>query len=230
MITIALYSIAVLDVGMFLSVLFMHAVHKTSLFLGAYVVQSLLVACYFVLAAREGHDPLLWAVVGVTVLVKAVVVPWLYLRATRRLDARFVSDTYLDTPWTIAVLVVIAVLAVSVVRTSVPDILFSTTSSTLGYAPLHLAGILTALFLAVNRKGALSQAIALLALENWVVFVASRAGLHQTLALELAIMLEAVVLVFTTIFFMTMVHQRFGSLDISKLTHLSERDGSETHL
>lgn len=227
---IALSIVALLDVGMFLLMFFMHTVHKTSLFLGAYVAQSLLVASFFLLAALDASDPLLWIVAGMTVAVKAVLVPMLYLRVTRRLDARFVSDTYLDTPWTLAVLVAIAVLAISVVRVSAPGALFMTPSSVLGYAPLHLAGILAALFLAINRKGALSQAVALLALENWVVFVASRAGLHQTLALELAIMLETLVLVFTTTFFMTLVHQRLGGLDISKMTHLSEREGSPTHL
>ncbi len=219
-----------LDAGMFLLMVLMHATRKTSLLITLYVLQSLLVACFFVIAAIEESSPFLFVVAGVTILTKALLVPVLYRRVMRRLGARFASDTYLDTPWTLVVLAGIAVLSFSVVRMTMPGALFSTVSPVLAYAPLHLAGILATLFLAVNRKEAFSQVIALLALENWVVFVAALAGFHQTLALELAVTLETIVLVLISVFFMTMVHERFGSLDISKMTHLSERDEPETHI
>lgn len=219
-----------LDAGMFLLMVLMHATRKTSLLISLYVIQSVLVACFFVVAAVAESSPFLYVVALVTVLTKAVLVPILYRRVMHRLGARFASDTYLDTPWTLAVLAGIAVLSFSVVRMSTSDALFSTVSPVLLYAPLHLAGILATLFFAVNRKEAFSQVIALLALENWVVYVAALAGFHQTLALELAVTFETIVLVLISVFFMTMVHQRFGSLDISKMTHLSERDESDAHL
>lgn len=213
-----------LDAGMFLLMVLMHATRKTALLLALYVAQSLLVACFFIVAAVEESSSFLCIVAGVTVVTKALLVPILYRRVMRRLGAHFTSGTYLDTPWTLVVLFAIAVLSFSVVHMSAPNTLFATVSPVLAYAPLHLAGILATLFLAVNRKEAFSQVIALLALENWVVFVAALAGFHQTLALELAVTLETIVLVLISVFFMTMVHERFGSLDISKMTHLSERD------
>lgn len=217
-----------LDAAMFLVMVLMHATRKTSLLITLYVVQSLLVACFFVAAGIEESSSFLFIVAGVTVLTKAILVPVLYSRVMRRLGAHFASATYLDTPWTLVVLFAIAVLSYSVVHISAPGIPFAGTSPVLAYAPLHLAGILATLFLAVNRKEAFSQVVALLALENWVVFVAALAGFHQTLALELAVTLETVVLVVISAVFMTMVHEKFGSLDISKMTHLSERD-DESH-
>lgn len=214
-----------LDAGMFFLTVTMHATRKTSLLLTLYVIQSILVASFFVVTAVEQSSPFLYVVAGVTVLSKVLLVPILYQRLIHRLGTRFASGTYLGTPATFVVLFAIAVLSFSVVHTSSPiGAVFASTSTALGYAPLHLAGILATLFLAMNRKEAFSQVIALLALENWVVYVATLAGFHQTLALELAITLETVVLAFISVFFLTLVHERFGSLDISKLTHLSERD------
>ncbi|MBP9760008.1 MAG: hypothetical protein KBD24_01425 [Candidatus Pacebacteria bacterium] len=228
MLPLVLFVGGILDVGMFLLMVCMHATRKTTLLLTLYIVQSVLVASFFVVTAVEQGSAYLYVVAGVTLFTKAVLVPILYRRVMRRMGARFSSDTYLDTPWTLVVLCAIAVLSFSVFAGSISDVRFATVSPILAYAPLHLAGILATLFLAVNRKEAFSQIIALLALENWIVFVASLAGFHQTLAIELAVTLEMIVLVVISALFIAMVHDRFGSLDISKLTHLSERDEPHT--
>lgn len=213
----------VLDGAMFLLTVFMHTTRKTAILLTLYTVQSFLVACFFALTALGQGTTYLYLVAGMTLLIKVILVPLFFFRLMRRMGTRFASDSYLDTPWTLVVLCVLALFSFSILhlQSGTP---FTATSPILAYAPLHLAGILATLFLAVNRKGAFSQIIALLALENWVVFVGSLAGFHQPLAVELAVTLEIVVLVVISATFMAMVFDKFGSLDISKMTHLSERE------
>lgn len=210
--------------GMFLITVSMHATRKTSFLLALYVAQSVLVAGLFLVSAVTFGGTYLYVIAIVTLLTKAVLIPILFSRLLRRVFAKGASDTYLNTPVTLSVLVLIALFSFSAMHLSIPHAQFSTIQTALGFAPLHLAGILAALFLAVNRKEAFSQIIALLALENWVVFVATLAGFHQTLAVELAVTLEIVALIVIAITFMAMVFERFGSLDISRMTHLSERD------
>jgi hydrogenase-4 component E len=164
----------VLDMGMFLLTVLMHASRKTALLLTFYVAQSILVVSFFALKAFELGAPYLYMVALLTAVVKMVLVPVLFFRLIRRFGARFASDTYLSTPVTFAVLFILALFSLSALHASLPGTQFTTVSPVLAYAPLHLAGILSALFLAVNRKEALSQIIALLALENWIVFVATQ--------------------------------------------------------
>jgi hydrogenase-4 component E len=211
------------DIGMFLLTVFMHTTRKTAQLLTLYMIQSFLVASFFAVTAISQGGSYLLIVAALTFLIKVIAVPLLFSRLMRRLGARFSSDTYLNTSWTLAVLFALSLFSFSALHT-LPGAQFGEVSPILAYAPLHLAGILAALFLAVNRKEAFSQIIALLALENWVVFVAALAGFHQTLAVELAVTLEIIVLIVIAATFMVMVFERFGSLDVSKMTHLSERD------
>ncbi len=214
----------ILDVGMFLLTVSMHAARKTATLLGLYILQSLLVTLFFVASAYEQEVSYLYVVAGITFLIKVVLIPVLYTRLLRRLQMSFASDTYLTTPWTFVGIFGIAVLSFAALHATLPAMHFGTLSPVVEYAPLHLAGILSALFLVVNRKAAFSQIIALLALENWIVFVASLAGFHQPLAVEVAVTLEIVVLTIIASTFILTVFERFGTIDISKMTHLTEVD------
>ncbi len=214
----------VIDIALFVVAVLMHAVKKTSLLLALYFFQSLIVCWLFVSLAFGTGNSSLYLVAAVTFCIKVLLVPYLLVRTLRQLKTPFASDTYLDTPLTFVVVVCIAFFALALFDKVQPGVSFTALIPAAQLVPLHLAGILTTLFLAVNRREAFSQIIALLALENWIVLVAAHMGFHQELAIELTILFEVVLFALVAATFMAMVYRHLGSIDVSALTHLTDRD------
>ena len=87
---------------------------------------------------------------------------------------------------------------------------------------LAVAMMLISVFLIINRKGALSQMIGVLSLENGIVSFACLAGLEQTPGLQLGIIFDILVWVIIATVFASMVYKQYGSLDVTAMTHLKE--------
>ena len=87
---------------------------------------------------------------------------------------------------------------------------------------IALASLLISLFLIVNRKGALSQIIGVLSLENSIVAFVFFAGLEQSPTLQLGMMFDITVWIVIATVFISMINKHFGSINVTEMNYLKE--------
>ncbi len=87
---------------------------------------------------------------------------------------------------------------------------------------LNVATIMISLFLSINRKGALSQMLGILSLENGIVSFALSAGLEQNPGLQLGITFNILIWIIIATVFISMMFRQFGSLDVTTMKKLTE--------
>ncbi|MEJ2668349.1 MAG: hypothetical protein P8Z81_14855 [Deinococcales bacterium] len=156
--------------------------------LWAYVWQSTILAAYTaVVAVLSGHTDLFWAA-GVTLFVRAFLVPAILLRVARALPGRREEALIMSTASSLLIGVILVVLAALVVAGL----------ATAAEYPALLAGLsvtLCGLFLTASRPEAFPQLLGLLQIENGLFLVT--VGLTPGLPLinELVVLFDLVVLV-----------------------------------
>jgi hydrogenase-4 membrane subunit HyfE len=212
---------AVVDIGFFLVTIFMHTTKKNGALVTLYLLQSFLLAIFLFYSAIKGGDKFLLYAALVTFAIKVVLTPAFFYRFIEKNKLFFASSTYLSTSVTLSVIFGLSIFSYSAVFQA-PS--FNAVSPAIGYAPLHLAGLLIAFFVTVNRKGAFAQIIGILTLENWVVYIAALTGFRQTFGLDLAVTFEIVVWLAIAITFILLLKRHFGTLDVVGLAHLKERE------
>ncbi|MEK7549488.1 MAG: hypothetical protein AAB519_00675 [Patescibacteria group bacterium] len=207
-----------LDLIAFIAVIGMHLVKSNTNIIRLYFLQSLSVGVLlFSVGLVEGEHSLLW--IGVlTLVIKSIVAPIFFARLLRRFSAQQSANNYLSVPLTLFVLLLLVLFSYS--NTFLP--LGVLAPEALGSISLGLASVFMAIFLLINRRGAFSQMIGILALENAIVLLASFIGLEQPIALEVGIIFDIVIWIVIATAFISMMYRQFKSLDVSRLTHLRE--------
>lgn len=207
-----------LEVILFASVIFMHLSKKSSSVIALYVLQSLIIAMLLFGSSFQEASWSLFLVALVVFTVKVVVSPYFFHKLIRENQLKFTASTYLNGPMTLVTLALLT--GVTYSRFFKPlTILSRQNENTL---LLAVAMMLISVFLIINRKGALSQMIGVLSLENGIVSFACLAGLEQTPGLQLGIIFDILVWVIIATVFASMVYQQYGSLDVTAMTHLKE--------
>lgn len=207
-----------LEVILFASVIFMHLSKKSSSVISLYVLQSLVIAILLFGSAFQEASWSLFLVALVVFVVKVVVSPYFFHRLVSENQLKFTASTYLNGPMTLVILALLT--GVTYSRFFKPlTILSADHQNTL---LLAVAMMLISIFLIINRKGALSQMIGVLSLENGIVSFAFLAGLEQTPGLQLGIIFDILVWIIIATLFATMVYKQYGSLDVTAMTHLKE--------
>lgn len=207
-----------LEVLIFLSVIFLQIVNGNKGIVILYIVQSLSVSIMLIILSFQENSSGLFMSALVIMGVKVVIAPIFFLRLISKQRLNFSTTSYLSTPMTLLIIMLIVVLAKSPVFLSLSNI-----SAELNYAvPIALSSILASLFLVMNRRGAMSQVVGILSLENSIVSFASIIGLKQTFSLELGIIFDIFVWIVIAVVFVSMMYKHFGSLDITEIRHLKD--------
>lgn len=200
----------------FSSAVFLHLTRKNTSAVRLYMVQSSAIAALLILSSFDRLSPLLIVAIVATVVVKIFIAPYFFYGLIRRHQLKFSVSTYLNTPVSLMVIAVLLVLtqsdffsALAVLATSDEKML-----------RLAFATVLISLFLAINRKGALSQMIGILSLENGIVAFALFAGLEQSPGLQLGITFNILIWVIIATVFASMIFRKFGSLDVTAMKKL----------
>lgn len=181
-----------------------------------YAVQSLAVVALLAYPLFIQFSASLLAVAALTLLVKVVAAPIFFMRLVRRHDIKLTSKTYANVPTTIGLIVLILVLAASGIFAPITNIV-PESRDFLVYA---LAAIFISLLLMINRRGALSQIVGVLSLENGIVAFAVLAGLEQSAVLQAGIMFDITMWLVVAVTMVSLVYRHHGSLDIAKLKRL----------
>jgi hydrogenase-4 component E len=147
-----------------------------------------------------------------------ILAPLFITRLIRRHDLKFLVSTYANTPLTLIVIAAFTAIAHSKVFLPLVNIVPANRE----LLALVLSALFISFLLMVNRKGALSQIIGVLSLENSIVAFGLLAGLEQTPALQIGIIFNLSVWIAIATIFISMIYKHFGSLDVTEMTHLTD--------
>jgi hydrogenase-4 component E len=207
-----------LEAVIFASVIFMHLSKKSSMVVSSYVVQSLALVILLASFALKEASWMLLLAIAVIFVVKVLVAPRFFFGLVKKHQLKFSVSTYLNSPATLIVLALLT--GVTYSQLFLPlTILSQNEGKTL---LLAVATMFISIFLIINRRGALSQMIGILSLENGIVSFATLAGLEQAPGLQIGIMFDILVWIIIASVFASMLYRQFGSLDVTSMTHLKE--------
>jgi len=207
-----------LEAVLFASVIFMHLAKKNYSVVSLYILQSLALVILLVCSSLKETSILLILAIVVIFAVKVVIAPRFFFGLIKKHQLKFSVSTYLSSP---ATLVVLALLT-GVTYSHLLEPLAMLSRYEGNTLLLAVATMFISIFLIINRRGALSQMIGILSLENGIVSFAALAGLEQSPGLQIGIMFDILVWIIIATIFVSMIYHKFGSLDVASMQHLKE--------
>jgi len=206
------------EILVFLSVIFLQMVKESKKVVIVYAFQSAMVTLMlFVISYTEQSFTLFLSALAM-LLVKSVASPKFFFRLIDDRKVNVSASAYLSTPLTLLVIMFIVILANSTVFLP----LLTLSGENQQIVSIALSSILASLFLTINRRGALSQIIGILSLENSIVSFTALMGIKQELGLELGIIFDISVWMIIATVFTTMMYKHFGTLNITEIKHLKD--------
>lgn len=195
----------------------MHLTKKNTTTVFLYLTQSLMIAfAFFLLFLKENQMSILFIIL-ITFMVKVVVAPYFFINLIKKNRLHFAVSTYLNTPLTLIILVLGFVFSNNFLDQFATISLVNSQSLVLAFSMM-----LVSLFLIINRKGALSQMIGILSLENSIVSFAFIAGLETSVGAQLGILFDMTVWIIIAAIFASMIYRHFGTLNVSAMRQLKE--------
>ena len=180
--------------------------------------QGLVLAGSTLVVAVTTHQAHLYWSAGLTLLLKAMLLPWILHRLVRSLYVKWDVESLVNVPTTMLIGIALVIVAFNVAQ---PISLLSHTISrgTLGIA---LATVMLAFLMMITRTKAIPQVVGFLAMENGLFLAATSATYGMPMVVELGIALDVLVGVIILGVFFFQIRERFDSLDIRHLERLKE--------
>ena len=147
------------------TIIFLHITKKNFGATLSYSLQSLMIAIIFFNSFFETGNASLLFITLLIFTVKVILAPIFFIKLIRQHALMFSVSTYLNTPLTLIIIATLTFVAHSQKFAPLTGII----PANQALLSLALASIFLSLFLVINRKGALSQIIGILALENSIV-------------------------------------------------------------
>jgi len=203
---------------LFLTIIFLHLTKRNLSASIAFGVQSVMVAFFFLNSFLETPDSYLLLVIIFTIIVKVILAPLFFIRLIKKHALAFNVSTYLNVPLTIIIMASLTFLAHLEKFNPLTNIV-----------PVHhqllslaLASIFLSLFLIVNRKGALSQIIGVLSLENSIVTFIIFAGLEKSPGMQIGVIFNILIWIMISTIFVSLLYRHFGSLNVTDMKNLTD--------
>jgi hydrogenase-4 component E len=181
-----------------------------------YGIQSLLLGAVGIAMGLAGHRPHLFVTAGLTIALKAVLIPWFLLRVIDRVGIRREIQPYLNVPASLLLCLGLTVVGYRV-SLGMAGASQGVPHQVVGVA---LSMVLIGLFLMVTRRKALTQILGLLTIENAVFLVAVGATSGMPLVVELGISFDVILAVLVLGVLVGRIVDRFESMDTSRLSSL----------
>jgi hydrogenase-4 component E len=207
-----------LEAVIFASVIFMHLAKQSYSVVALYILQSLMLVLLLISSSLGETSVSLILAIAVIFAVKVVIAPRYFFGLIKEHQLKFSVSTYLSSPATLVVLALLTGVTYSHLFEPLAMLSRYGGSTLL----LAVASMFISIFLIINRRGALSQMIGILSLENGIVSFASLAGLEQTPGLQIGIMFDIGVWILIATIFVSMIYRQFGSLDVASMQQLKE--------
>jgi hydrogenase-4 component E len=185
-------------------------------YITAYRWQSWLLAAVTACVAWFGHEPQLYAVAIVLVLLKGVAIPHLLRTMERRFGAQHEIRPYVNTETSLLAAGALVLFAYVLAR---PWMSVSSLP-TRGGLPLAMALLFVSLFIIVTRKKAITQVIGFMMLENAIALLAVAGTYGVPLLVESGVFLDALMGFLVMQIFVYQIHETFDTIDVEQLRRL----------
>jgi len=154
----------------------------------AVAAQSLLIAVAAGVLAMATGNADLWVIAGVTLVVKAILLPWVLHRVVQRMNVRREVEPVIPVVTTLAFAVTIVVMSFHL-SASLGSVRQVITGNAL---PVGIALTLLGVLVMASRKKALTQMVGLFASENGIFFTAMAVTKGMPLIIEIGVILDVI--------------------------------------
>ena len=154
----------------------------------AVAAQSFLIAIAGAVLATATGNVDLWVIAGVTLTVKAIVLPWVLHLVVRRMNVRREVESVIPIAATLALALMVVVMSFHL-SASLGTFRQAITGNAL---PVGIALTLTGVLVMATRKTALSQMVGLFASENGIFFTAMAVTQGMPLIIEIGVILDVI--------------------------------------
>ncbi|RLJ67680.1 formate hydrogenlyase [Sulfurisoma sediminicola] len=170
-----------------------------------------------VVAVSTGQTHLYWSA-GLTLLLKALLLPWILHRLVRRLQVKWDVESLINIPTTMLVGIGLVIVAFNVAH-PISELSSTITRGTLAIA---LAVVMLAFLMMITRTKAIPQVVGFLAMENGLFLAATSATYGMPMVVELGIALDVLVGAIILGVFFFQIREQFDSLDIRHMERLKD--------
>jgi hydrogenase-4 component E len=170
-----------------------------------------------VVAVSTGQTHLYWSA-GLTLLLKAWLLPWILHRLVRKLQIKNEIEPLINIPTTMLIGIALVMVAFNVAL-PISDLSSSIARGTLGIA---LAVVMLAFLMMITRRKAITQVVGFLSMENGLFLAATSATYGMPMVVELGIALDVLVGVLILGVFFFQIRDQFDSLDIRHMERLKD--------
>ncbi|OIP57619.1 MAG: hypothetical protein COX79_04630 [Candidatus Levybacteria bacterium CG_4_10_14_0_2_um_filter_36_16] len=199
----------------FLCIVVMNIAKKNTILIFAYLIQSLMLVAIMGIKSYHEMSFEIGIVTIILLIIKVIIAPQLLLRIIKQHKANISATTYLNVPMTLGCLVILSIFAQS-------DVFSPFTALTPLLRVLLIGGMLMSIFFTINRKGAISQIIGILSLENCIFTFGYFLGLQQSAALEISMLFDVFFWIIISSIFVRTIIKHFGSIDVTQLRELKK--------
>lgn len=204
--------------AIFITIVFLHIAKKNHAVAIAYGVQSLAIVLLLTDSYFKTGSPSFLFIALLGLIVKVILAPLFIISQIAKQKAIFLVSTYANTPLTL--IAVAALTGIAHCRLFTP--LVSIIPANQDLLSLALSALLISVFLIINRKGAISQIVGILSLENSIVAFGLFSVIDQSLILEIGIVFSISVWIVIATVFIALIYKNFGSLDVTKMKLLKD--------
>jgi hydrogenase-4 component E len=183
-----------------------------------FAMQGVLLTLSTAVVAHVSGAEHLYVSAALSLLLKALLLPWILHRLIERLAVRFDTETLINIPSTMLIGILVVVFAFTLAQ-PISQLSSAVTRSTLGVA---LAMVLLSFLMMITRRKAVSQVIGFLAMENGLFFAATSATYGMPMVVELGVALDVLVGTLILGVFFFQIREQFDSLDLHHLEQLKE--------
>lgn len=182
----------------------------------AVAVQGVLLGILPLLAPTDGLLGRTLVQAGFSILLKAVVFPWLLLRALRSVQIRGEVEPYVG--FALSLLAGLLMLGFSLLVSSrLPPLPSAAPRLTI---PVALFTVLVGLFIIISRKKAVTQVLGYLHMENGIYAAGLALARREPLLVEMGILLDVFVAVFVMGITIYRISREFDHIDADRLASL----------
>jgi hydrogenase-4 component E len=202
----------------FITIVFLHIAKKNYAVAIAYGIQSLAIVLLLIHAYVTTKSATFIFIAALGFFVKVILAPIFIINQIKKHELTFLVSTYATLPLT---LIAVATLT-AVAHSSLFKPLVTIIPANRELLSLALSSLFISMFLIINRKGAISQIVGILSLENSIVAFGLFSVIDQSLILEIGIVFSISVWIIIATVFISMIYKHFGSLDVTKMKHLKD--------
>jgi hydrogenase-4 component E len=187
----------------------------------AFAWQGALAAAVTTVVAATSQSHHLYFSASLTLLLKALVIPWMLHRLTRRLQL----ERHVESLWRPALTIMAAVALVIFSYWLVLPMVQQELVFTRNIVAISLSVVLIGLLTMVSRQQAVIQVLGFMSMENGLFLAAVSATAGMPLVVELGVAFDVLVAMVLFGVFFFQIRESIDSLDVDRLNRLTESSG-----